>query len=175
MRRLLSSLCLALWLVTPAALAETLYHLELLVFRQAPPLLASQPAAEDWDEGIAPIAERDRRTAVLRDQAAQLSEHLGPVLLQQAWQQRLGNAPSRVRLSEGPRRDGHHAVEGILTLEQGSRRYPQLTLQLWVNHFDEQGQLQSREHLLQKQRLLPGQLTYIDHPSLGAIVRARLP
>ncbi|MCL7461657.1 CsiV family protein [Pseudomonas sp. NW5] len=175
MRRLLSPLCLALWLIAPNALAETLYHLELLVFRQAPPLLASQPPGEDWSAGVAPIAKLDQRTAVLRDQAAQLGEHLGPVLLQQAWQQRLGEGASRVRFGAGPTRDGHQTVEGILSLEQGRSRYPQLTLELWVNHFDAEGQLQSSERLRQKQRLLPGQLTYIDHPSLGALVRARLP
>lgn len=174
MPRLLRPLLLALSLVAPAALAETLYRIELIVFRQAQPVEASQPAPEDWAGDLPVLSAAAQRSPALGDTARQLEEQLGyPVLLHLSWQQDADDAAGGVRFATGPAQDGHHPLEGLLRLQGG--RYLQLELQAWTNRFDADGFLAASEHLQHRRRLVPGQLTYLDHPSLGALIRVHAP
>lgn len=171
MPRLLRPLLLALLLLAPAAFAEALYQVELIVFRQAQQTLnASQPAPEDWAAGAAAIPAQNERTPALSDTAAKLEAGQGyQVLLHKSWQQGVTSSPQAVRFSTGKERDGHFPVEGTLDLTQGSQL--ELKLQTWVNQFNADGFLAASERLQAKRRLLPGQLTYLDHPTLGALIR----
>ncbi len=171
MPRLLRPLLLALLLVAPAAFAEALYRVDLIVFRQgAQAVSASQPAPEDWAGSAAGVAALDRRTPALAHEAERLQGAAGyQILLHQAWQQAIGSRPARVSFSDGAAHDGQFPVQGVLEL--GAGRHLDLRLSAWVNRFDRDGLLLGSERLQVQRRLVPGQLTYLDHPSLGVLLR----
>lgn len=171
--RLLRILPLLLSLLSPLALADRLYEVELIVFRQSgQPLLASQPAPDDWASGASPLGAGSERSPSLTSEAARLTPGQGyEVLLHQAWQQSLGSAPSKVAFSNGEASFSHHPVQGTLTMK--AVRFTDLDAQVWVNRFDADGLLTSSEHLKQSARLKDGELTYLDHGSIGALVRVR--
>ena len=171
MLRLLRPLLIALLLIAPTAFAEALYQVELIVFRQAEKAVpASQPAPEDWAGKAAAIPAESERTPALADTAAKLEGSQGyHVLLHKSWQQGVGSSPAPLRFATGKESDGHFPVEGVLDLTQG--RQLELKLQTWVNQFNGDGFLAASERLQIQRRLVPGQLTYLDHPSLGALIR----
>lgn len=167
---LLPLILLSLLGTTPA-FAAGLYQVEVIVFRQAgEPIPAGQPAPDDWNRGAAPIdASRERATA-LNNQASKLVPANGyRVLLHKAWSQSLDGNGSSVALSTGTEQFGHFPVEGSLTLKQG--RFIDLEAELWINQFDEGGLLSSSERLKQGGRLKSGELTFLDHGSLGLLIR----
>ncbi len=172
MSRLLRPFLIALLLaVAPASFAETFYQVELIVFRQANPVNANQATPENWAANTSPLPEQSLRSSALTDMATKLETQMGyKVLLHQAWKQAVGSQAG-VRFGTGQVSDGHQPVEGTLTLSQG--RNLELNLSTWVNRFDSNGFLASSEKLLQQRRFLPDQLIYIDHPSLGALLRVR--
>lgn len=171
MSRLFRPLLLALLLVAPTAFAEALYRVDLIVFRQGTqPVPASQPAPEDWAGNAAEPAASERRTPALAHEAERLQAAGGyQIVLHQAWQQSLATSPLALRFSEGEARDGQFPVQGVLELTAG--RQLDLRLQTWVNSFAADGQLTGSERLQVQRRLVPGQLTYLDHPSLGVLLR----
>ncbi len=91
------------------------------------------------------------------------------MLLHKAWAQNLDGNVSSVSLSTGNEQFGHFPVEGTLHIQQA--RFIDLQADLWVNQFDDSGLLSSSEHLKQGGRLKSGELTYLDHGSLGLLVR----
>jgi hypothetical protein len=156
---------------TAPAFAAGPYQVEVIVFRQAgEPIPASQPAPEDWSQGAQPIdASRERSTA-LNSEAGKLSPANGyQVLLHKAWSQNLDGNVSSVALSSGNEQFGHFPVEGTLRLSQA--RFIDLEADLWVNQFDDSGLLSSSERIKQGSRLKSGELTYLDHGSLGLLIR----
>jgi hypothetical protein len=169
--RLLRFLPLLLSLLSPLALADRLYEVEIIVFRQSSqPLQASQPAPDDWAARARPLGAGSERPLALSNEAARLSGSNGyQVLLHQAWQQTLGGATSTVAFSSGKASFAHHPVEGIL--EMKSVRFVDLDAKIWVNQFDADGLLTGSEHLKQSARLKNGELTYLDHGSIGALIR----
>lgn len=170
MLRLLRPLLVSLLLIAPAAFAEALYQVELIVFRQAEKAVpASQPAPEDWAGKAAALPATAQRSPALTGEAEKLAAKGYQVLLHQAWQQDVSGSPTAVRFSTGKERDGHFPVEGVLDLAQG--RQLELKLTTWVNRFNAEGFLAGSERLQIARRLIPGQLTYLDHPSLGALIR----
>ena len=171
MLRLLRPLLISLLLIAPAAFAEALYQVELIVFRQAEKAIpASQPAPEDWAGNATALNPQSERTPALTDTVAKLEGSQGyRVLLHKAWQQGVSTSPAPVRFTTGKERDGHFPVEGVLDLTQGSQL--ELKLQTWINQFNADGFLAGSELLQIKRRVQPGQLTYLDHPSVGALIR----
>lgn len=168
--RALCLLPLLFALLAPAAFAEGLYQVELILFRQpGDPLPAGQPPAENWAAGAQTLNDTNRRTPSLDKQAAKLSKTNGyKVLLHQAWQQQLGSAPSRMALSIGKEHHGHYPIEGTLALTQG--RYLDVTAEFWINRFDNTGFLAGSERLKQTSRISSGQLTFLDHGNLGLLI-----
>ncbi|GAB3472449.1 CsiV family protein [Azotobacter salinestris] len=168
--RALRLLPLLFALLAPAAFAEGLYQIELILFRQPGDLLlAGQPPAENWATGAQTLNDTNRRTPTLEEQAAKLSKTEGyKVLLHKAWQQQLGGAPSRMALSDGKERHGHYPIEGTLSLTQG--RYMDVAAEFWINRFDNTGFLAGSERLKQTGRVSPGQLTFLDHGNLGLLI-----
>ena len=116
-----------------------------------------------------PIAGNERPTA-LDNEAAKLNPGNGyQLLLHKAWSQSIGSSPSRVAVSSGEAQFGHHPVEGTLSFTQ--ERFADLELELWINQFSADGLLDASEHLKIAQRLKDNSLTYLDHGSLGALIR----
>lgn len=168
--RLLHLIPLLLCLLAPSAFAERLYQVELLVFRQAgDPVVAPKIAPDDWAGNALPITGNERPTA-LDNEAAKLNPGNGyQLLLHKAWSQSIGSSPSRVAVSSGEAQFGHHPVEGTLSFTQ--ERFADLQLELWINGFSADGLLDTSEHLKIAQRLKDNSLTYLDHGSLGALIR----
>jgi len=78
---------LLLWLA-PQVHAEALYRVELILFRHATPLQASQHAPYDWARQARPLEPRAERQPALEHIAARLTPEQGyQVLLHRAWQQ----------------------------------------------------------------------------------------
>jgi hypothetical protein len=169
--RLLRTLPLLLALFAPLAMANGQYQVEVLFFRQSGDVIpSSQLAPEDWAMDSSAISAESQRSTALNNEAAKLIPANGyKVLLHQAWAQELGVSPVKVALTAGNQVFGHYPIEGILTLSEN----PTIDLEanLWINQIDAEGVLTGSEHLKQSIRLLPGKLTYIDHGSLGLLVR----
>ena len=128
-------------------------------------------APDDWAGTALPITGNERPTS-LDSEAAKLNPGNGyQVLLHKAWSQTIGSSPSRVAVSSGEERFGHHLVEGTLSFTQ--ERFADLDLELWINQFSVDGLLETSEHMKVAQRLKDNSLTYLDHGSLGALVRIR--
>ncbi len=166
--------CLALLavLVAPQALADTLYRVELILFRHAAALEASRPAPPDWAHGTRLLARADERAPALHDVAARLSPDRGyQILMQRAWQQRIANDGETIALTQGDRRFEHYPLQGRLKLRPG--RYIQADAVFWVNRFGEHGQLLASERLQQRVRLEPRKLNYMDHDSLGLLIELK--
>ncbi|PZP22865.1 MULTISPECIES: CsiV family protein [Pseudomonas] len=159
---------LLLALLAPAAFADGTYQVEVILFRQAPAVDASQPAPDDWAAGATPLSSEAARA--LDSQAAKLTAGKGyQVLMHKAWQQNIGATPSKVAVSAGSEQLGHFPVEGTLSLSQV--RFVDVEADFWVNQFDGQNLIAASEHLKQTSRLKIGELTYLDHSSLGLLVR----
>ncbi|MWV18124.1 hypothetical protein F3I16_18950 [Pseudomonas sp. L-22-4S-12] len=162
---------LLLCLLAPSAFADALYQIEVIVFRQAgQPVVASQPAPDDWALGAQPISASERPVA-LTEVADKLNPGSGyQVLLHKGWTQSLGAVPSKAALSIGNEQFGHYPVEGAIALTQ-LERLVDIDANIWVNQFDADGLLTGSEHMKQRSRLKNGELTYLDHGSLGMLVK----
>lgn len=169
--RLLRYLPLLLTLLAAPAYAERNYQVELILFRQAStPLLASQPVPEDWADDAQLPANGSERSTALNNEAAKLSPANGyEVLLHQAWQQSVGATPVKIALSNGQEQLGQFPAQGILTLKQES--FVDVTAEFWANQFDADGMVESSEHIKQNRRLKNDQVTYLDHGSLGMLIK----
>ncbi|MNJ64371.1 hypothetical protein D3C77_603170 [compost metagenome] len=89
------------------------------------------------------------------------------MLLRQTWRQRIDE---RVAVVEGARHLEHFPVQGVIALRL--RHGLEVDARFWVNRFGEYGRLLASEQLQQRVQLRPGELRYIDHGSLGALIRA---
>ncbi|RJG13696.1 hypothetical protein D3879_10825 [Pseudomonas cavernicola] len=164
-------LALLLTLLAPAAFADSLYQVEVILFRQAgEPIPASQTAPDNWADGAQALAADSERGTALNAEAAKLTPANGyQVLLHQAWQQSVGEAPTKIALSSGKQQFGHFPVEGTLSLKQ--ERFVDLESDFWINQFDADGLLTGSERLKQANRLKNGELTFLDHGSLGLLIK----
>ncbi|MCF5352978.1 hypothetical protein GIW06_17075, partial [Pseudomonas syringae] len=70
---LFRSLILLLTLIAPAAFADGLYQVEILLFRQSgEPASTRQLVPENWDKGAQKIDANDERSPALNDLASKL-------------------------------------------------------------------------------------------------------
>lgn len=169
--RALRCFALLLSLVATGAFADGQYQVELIIFRQAGETIpASQTAPDDWAAGVQGNASDAPRSTALNGEAAKLNPNNGyTVLLHQAWQQNMGEAPTKVAVSTGNQQFGHFPVEGTLTLKQV--RFVDLDANFWINTLDATGLVTSSERLKQSARLKTGEVTYLDHSNLGMLVK----
>ena len=158
---------LLLCLCSANALAERLYKVELLLFRQGPQSTElSKIAPDDWAGTALPIAGTESPTS-LNQEASKLTQANGyQVLLHQAWSQA---SNSRSALTSGAYQMGHYPVAG--TVHLSGNELPGINAEFWLNHFAESGVLAGSEQFKVSQALKDNTLTYFDHGSLGALVR----
>ena len=154
-----------------AALAESLYQVEVIVFRQAAtPISAGQLPPDNWAQNALPVDGSNSRSTALNAVAGKLSPSSGyQVLLHKAWSQSLGESSSRVAISTGEEQFGHYPVEGSLSLKAG--RVIELDSDIWVNQLDASGTITDSERIKQSSRLKSGELTFVDNGSLGLLIR----
>ncbi len=172
-RRILTLLPLILLslLSSNAALAESLYQVEVIVFRQAAePISAGQLPPDNWAQNALPVDGSNSRSTALNAEAGKLSPSSGyQVLLHKAWSQSLGASSSSVAISTGDEQFGHFPVEGTISLKAG--RLIELDSDIWVNQLDASGTLTDSERIKQSSRLKSGELTFVDNGSLGLLIR----
>lgn len=172
-RRILTLLPLILLslLSSNAALAESLYQVEVIVFRQAAePISAGQLPPDNWAQNALPVDGSNSRSTALNAEAGKLSPSSGyQVLLHKAWSQSLGASSSSVAISTGDEQFGHFPVEGTISLNAG--RLIELDSDIWVNQLDASGTLTDSERIKQSSRLKSGELTFVDNGSLGLLIR----
>lgn len=170
--RAIRSLTLLLALFTPAAFAEGLYQVEMILVRQnAVPAITSPLAPEDWSAGAPRLAKDDVRPISLADQASRLQATPSySVLLHKAWQQPVGSEPSRIAFGEGEEQFGHFPIEGVLSLVQG--RFIGAEAMFWVNQLDGNGRVLHSEQFRQSNSTIKsGQLTFLDGGHLALLLK----
>ncbi|MFP6849339.1 MAG: CsiV family protein [Pseudomonas sp.] len=156
-----------------AALAESLYQVEVIVFRQSVDTIsAGQLPPDNWEQDALPVDANNSRSTALNAEADKLNPSSGyQVLLHQAWVQSLGDSSSSVAIHTGDEQFGHYPVEGRISLKDG--RLIELESDIWVNQFDANGSLSDSERIKQSSRLKSGELTFVDNGSLGMLIRVR--
>lgn len=170
--RAIRCLTLLLVLFTPAAFAEGVYQVEMLLVRQnAVPAITSQFAPEDWSNGAQAIAEGDLRQPALTEEAAKLSaDSQYTVLLHKAWKQDAGS----VAISDGKEQFGHFPIEGNLNLKE--ERFISVEASVWVNQFDGNGAVTQSEQLKQSNSTVKnGELTFLDGGHLALLLKVSKP
>jgi Peptidoglycan-binding protein, CsiV len=169
--RALRSLILLLTLVAPAAFADGLYQVEMILFRQlGEPATTLQFAPEDWAKGAQKISPDNQPSLALTDMATKLDASGSyKVLLHRAWQQTLSAAPSKMAVSSGQEQFGHFPIEGTVSLSLA--RFTDITADFWVNRLDSNGVLNTSERLTQTTRVKNGELTYIDNGALAMLIK----
>lgn len=154
-----------------AAQAASMIQVEVVVFRHAnTPLVASLPPSHNWATGASVLIERNEVPAFLNDAVAKLTPDQGyAVLLHKAWRQNLTGNTADLAFKMGQPRFELSPIQGRLQVSLGDQIT--VTANFWVNQFDEQGQITASEHIDQTFKVRPNEVRYLDHSSLGALVR----
>jgi len=169
--RLFRSLTLLLTLATPAAFADDLYQIEMILVRQnAVPAIVSRAAPEDWAAGAQRISPESLRTPSLNGEVEKLTASNDyTVLLHKAWQQNLGEEASKIAVSDGTEQFGQFPIEGTLSLKLG--RFTDVDADFWVNQIDSNGLVTASERLKQESHTKNGLLNFLDNGHLGLLIK----
>ncbi|MBA6116429.1 peptidoglycan binding protein CsiV [Pseudomonas sp. NC26] len=170
--RAIRCLTLLLALFAPAAFAEGLYQVEMLLVRQnTVPAFTSPFAPEDWSAGAPRLDKGAERPLALDDEATRLQATADyTVLLHKAWQQQVGSQPSRIALGAGEGQFGHFPIEGNLSITEG--RFIAVEANFWVNQLDGNGSvLQSEQFKQSNSTMKGGQLTFLDGGHLAVLLK----
>ncbi len=169
--RYLVHLALLLTLCSTQALANDTQVVELIIFRQSSQSIpASRVAPDSWSNGATLVSADMLRSTHLDHLVKKLTPKNGyQVLLHKAWLQ-TSNGPSiQVALSEGQESFEHYPVEGTLAMELD--RTSQVQMDFWINQFNPDASLLSSERFKQSTLVANDQVTFIDHGTLGALIR----
>lgn len=154
-----------------AQAAEPMVQVELLLFRHTDtPLVASQPPTHTWAEGAKTLTERNEVPSALDDAAAKLTPSQGyRVLLHKAWRQTITTPMVDLAIKNGSPQFEFYPIQGRLRLSFGDQI--SVDSNLWVNQFDDQGRVTASEHLSQKFKVRANEVRYLDHGSLGLLIK----
>ncbi|WP_449434003.1 peptidoglycan binding protein CsiV [Pseudomonas putida] len=170
--RAIRCLTLLLTLFAPAAFAEGLYQVEMILVRQnAVPAVTSPFAPEDWSAGAPRLDKDAERPIALDDETTRLQATADyTVLMHKAWQQQVGSEPSRIALGDGEEQFGHFPIEGNLSLTEG--RFIAVEANFWVNQLDGNGSvLRSEQFKQSNSNMKAGQLTFLDGGHLAVLLK----
>lgn len=158
-------------LCSSQAFANDTQVVELIVFRQSSESLpAHRVAPDNWANGSTRLSEEQLRSTHLDHLAAKLTPERGyQILLHKAWLQNSDEASRHIAISQGAAHFDHYPVEGTLTFEFD--RSSVVELDLWINQFNPDNTLLSSERFKQKTIVANGQVTFVDHSTLGALIR----
>ncbi len=169
--RYLVHLTLLLTLCSTQVLASETRLVELIVFRQSSESIqASNVAPDNWANGAVPVSSGMLRTTHLDHLAKNLTPDNGyEILLHSAWLQNSNDDSALIAVSAGQKHFDHYPIEGTLdfTLDRTST----VQFDLWINQFNSDKTLRSSERLQQKTLVANDQVTFIDHSTLGALIR----
>lgn len=169
--RYLVHLALLLTLCSTHTLANDTQVVELIVFRQSSQSLpASQVAPDNWANGATLVSTEMLRSTHLDHLVNKLTPENGyQVLLHKAWLQ-TSNGPSvQVAVNAGQEHFEHYPIEGTLAMVLD--RTSQVEMDFWINQFNPDATLLSSERFKQNTLVANDQVTFIDHGTLGALIR----
>lgn len=169
--RYLIHLALLLTLCSTHALANDTQQVELIIFRQSSQTIpASQVAPDNWANGATPVTREMLRSTQLDHFVKKLTPANGyQVLLHKAWLQTSNGSSVQVAVSEGTESFAHYPVEGTISMEL--ERTSQVQMDFWINQFNPDATLLSSERFKQSALVANDQVTFIDHGTLGALIR----
>ena len=169
--RYLIHLALLLTLCSTHALANDTQQVELIIFRQSSQTIpASQVAPDNWANGATPVTREMLRSTHLDHLVKKLTPANGyQVLLHKAWLQTSNGTSVQVAVSEGTESFAHYPVEGTISMEL--ERTSQVQMDFWINQFNPDATLLSSERFKQSALVANDQVTFIDHGTLGALIR----
>ncbi|HHX36292.1 MAG TPA: hypothetical protein GX719_13600 [Gammaproteobacteria bacterium] len=169
--RYLVHLVLLLTLCSTQALANGTHVVELMIFRQSSESIpASRIAPDNWANDATLVTSGMLRSTHLDHLAAKLTPDAGyEILLHKAWLQNSTDGSAQVAISEGQEYFEHFPIEGTLnfTLDRAST----VQFDLWINQFNSDQTLRSSERFKQKTIVANDQVTFVDHSTLGALIR----
>jgi len=181
--------CKKLGLVLLASFASTFalaqsadeYLVEVVFFGQpSSPIVAGTPPDLDWADSAIKLDETARSdvrtidpTRFQLDQDARKLEQKGyQIYLHQAWSQPLDNNLD-VALSKGQADNGIYPVQGLVNLSQD--KLLEIAVSFWRNRSASEVQMSGAslvsENLHQRRALRLNETHYLDHQSLGMLVR----
>lgn len=177
MRALTRSLLVLLSLTTMPALAQTLYQVEVVLFSQSGSALYSATPDYRWaDDAV--WADRDNHADVrpvsdtllrLNSQADRLRQNGSTILLHKAWVQP-ADSNLLVAAADGEPLDEVYPVQALVRLQRD--RFIELDATFWRNHINRENRnLAASERLRDQRRLRLDEVHYLDHQSIGALVR----
>ena len=154
-----------------AAAPANMVQVEVLLFRQGDtPLIASQPPAANWAEGSSLLTERNEVPLSMTEQASKLTPDQGyQILLHKAWRQTMSSPTVDLSIKEGQGQFEFFPIQGRVRLSFGDQ--VSMNTDLWLNTLDEQGRITACEHLEQQFRVRTNEIRYLDHGSLGVLIR----
>lgn len=154
-----------------AQAADPMVQVEVLLFRQGDtPLIASQPPAPNWAEGSSLLTERNEVPLSMAEQAAKLTPDQGyQILLHKAWRQPMKGVTADLSIKEGQGLFEFFPIQGRLRLSFGEQI--SMSTDIWLNTLDEQGRITASEHSDQNFRVRLNEIRYLDHGSLGVLIR----
>lgn len=169
--RYLIHFVLLLSLGSAQAFANESQVIELIVFRQSnDSLQANRTAPDNWANGATRVTAEMWRSTQLDLLAKKLTPDNGyQVIMHKAWLQNNDGTTAQVAISDGHAHFQHHPIEGTLTFDL--ERTSSVQLDLWINQFNPDKTLRSSERFKQKTLVVNGQVTFVDHGSLGALIR----
>ena len=169
--RYLVHLALLLTLCSTQALANDTQLVELIVFRQSSETIpSSQVAPDSWANGATPVTSEMLRSTHLDHLVKKLTPANGyQVLLHKAWLQTSNGTSVQVAVTEGAESFAHYPVEGTVAMEL--ERTSQVQMDFWINQFNPDATLLSSERFKQSALVANDQVTFIDHGTLGALIR----
>ncbi|WP_022962371.1 CsiV family protein [Halopseudomonas pelagia] len=174
--QLLALLTLCGWMGLAQAQSQNNYQVELVIFSQPSAQLTPGTAPSyGWADQATKLGETTRSDVRILDSsrhrlssdAGKLSAQGYKVVLHQAWTQPDDNNLV-IAVHEGQEMDGVYPVQALISL--GRERLLEVDITAWINNQTQERELVS-ERIKQIRRLRLNETHYLDHQSMGMLIR----
>lgn len=173
---LLAFLVLFSWMGLAQAQSQNAYQVEVVIFSQpSAQLTPGTPPSYAWADQATLLSETARSDVRsldssrhrLSSDASKLSSQGYKVVLHQAWTQS-DDSNLVVAIHEGQEMGGIYPVQALVRL--GRERLLEVDVTAWINNQTQNGEMVS-ERLKQIRRLRLDETHYLDHQSMGMLIR----
>lgn len=174
--QLLALLFLSVWLGLAQAQSQNTYQVEVVIFSQPSAQLTPGTAADySWADQAVQLSETTRSNIrsldnsqfQLSSDASKLSTQGYKVVLHQAWTQP-DDSELVIAVHEGEEMDGVYPVQALVSL--GREQMVEVDVTAWINNQTQDRELVS-ERIKQTRRLRLDETHYLDHQSMGMLIR----
>lgn len=174
--QLLALLTLCGWLGLAQAQSQNQYQVELVIFSQpSAQLTRGTEPAYDWADRATKLSQTTRGDVrsldssrhSLSSEAGKLSAQGYKVVLHKAWTQP-DDKNLVIAIHEGQELDGVYPVQALISL--GRERLLEVDITAWINNQTRDGEIVS-ERIKQIRRLRLDETHYLDHQSMGMLIR----